>query len=249
MERDGLRPSQFIKSDAADRERARAEGWEAKLLEFPIPDDPQQKSFEAVLDSSAGFMRCSAACEYYRKLALSKGVNFKFGPKEGEYGSIVSTESTTSPGKKRATGIKTKDGLTHSADVVVIAGKSSETDKSGSHLTNVQRVRTPPSFSPIWLTILNHLLAALPPSRLTSPTSLFGTNTRLKSSLSSLGKVPLATRQVKTLAVSTFFLVLLKDWSKLDTAGSRLVIYSPRMALICSNHCAFSSVYKLPAGP
>lgn len=125
MERDGLRPSQFIKSDAADRERARAEGWEAKLLEFPIPDDPEHKTFEAVLDSSAGFMRCSAACDYYRKLALSKGVSFKLGPNEGDYESLVSSESTASPGKKRATGIKTKDGVTHSADVVVIAGKQS----------------------------------------------------------------------------------------------------------------------------
>lgn len=120
MVRDGLRESQFVKGDEADRQRAKEQGWDGKLLDFAIPEQPG-KTYEAVLDSSAGFMRCSAACNYYRKLAESKGVEFRFG-QAGEFASLITSDTTN--GQKRATGIKTTDGTSHSADAVVIAGTS-----------------------------------------------------------------------------------------------------------------------------
>lgn len=118
MVRDGLRESQFVKSDGADRQRAKEQGWDSKLLDFAIPDQPD-KTYEAVLDSSAGFLRCSAACNYYRRLAESKGVVFRFG-QAGEFASLITSESAN--GQKRATGIKTADGSSYSADAVIIAG-------------------------------------------------------------------------------------------------------------------------------
>lgn len=118
MARDGLRESQFVKSLEADRQRADAQGWKAKLLDFTIPDQPG-KTYEAVLDSSAGFVRCSAACKYYHKLAESKGVVFRFG-QAGEFASLVSSEAPG--GQQRATGIQTADGKSHAADAVIIAG-------------------------------------------------------------------------------------------------------------------------------
>lgn len=123
MERDGIRETQFVKSLVEDRERAKAEGWDAKLLEFPIPDSGDCRTYEAVLDSLAGFMRCSNACLYYYKLAVSKGVKFIFG---NEHGAVESIVEEATCGKKRAVGVRTKDGVVHKADVVAVAGKSTK---------------------------------------------------------------------------------------------------------------------------
>ena len=122
MERDGIRDSQFVKGNTDDRKRAEAGGWQDKLLDFKIPDDADNRSYEAVLDSLAGFMRCADACAYFQKLAASKGVKFHFGPVEGACDSIIEEDSSSSPGQKRAVGIKTKDGKSHKADTVAIAG-------------------------------------------------------------------------------------------------------------------------------
>lgn len=121
MERDGIRPSQFVKSLAEDRKHAQTEGWDAKLLEFPIPDS-DGKTYEAVLDSLGGFMRCSNACLYFHNLASSKGVKFLFGNEHGAVESIVKEEVGD---KKKAVGVRTKDGLVHKADVVAVAGELS----------------------------------------------------------------------------------------------------------------------------
>ena len=121
MQRDGLRDTQFVKSDPEDRERAQQRGWEAKLLDYGIPDDPEGRAFEAVLDSLAGFTRCFAACAYYQRIAEEQGVVFKFGADEGAFHSLV--EENTESGKRKAVGLKTKDGKIHKADVVVIAGE------------------------------------------------------------------------------------------------------------------------------
>ncbi|GAD96708.1 hypothetical protein NECHADRAFT_79853 [Paecilomyces variotii No. 5] len=123
MERNGLLDKQFVKSDMEDRKRARGMGWEAKLLDFQIPEDPQGKTYEAVLDSLAGFTKCSAACVYYQKTAAAKGVAFHVGHDEGAFDSLIEVDSTIETGKTKVTGLKTKSGATHVADVVVIAGK------------------------------------------------------------------------------------------------------------------------------
>lgn len=123
MERDGFRDTQFVKTNAEDQERADRLGWKEKLLDFAIPDASSASSYEAVLDSLAGFVRCSNACAHYQKVAASKGVQFRFGPETGAVESLVKEPSPAEPDKVKVTGLKTKDGAIHSADVVVVAGK------------------------------------------------------------------------------------------------------------------------------
>ncbi|KAM3478093.1 hypothetical protein MY5147_002380 [Beauveria neobassiana] len=121
MERDGIRQTQFMKSLEEDRERAKAEGWDAKLLEFPIPDSDDDRTYEAVLDSLGGFMRCSNACLHFHKLAVLEGVKFIFGNKHGAVESIL---EEMVGGKKKAVGVRTKDGAIHKTDIVAVAGGS-----------------------------------------------------------------------------------------------------------------------------
>ena len=124
MEKDGLRDAQFVKSNTDDRQRATSRGWEAKLLDFGIPSE-SDKSFEAVLDSLSGFVKCSEACAYLQKKALSQGVSFQFGEEKGRCDSLVfETESGNRDAKTRKViGIETGDGVVHNSDTVVIAGK------------------------------------------------------------------------------------------------------------------------------
>lgn len=121
MERDGLRHTQFVKSNPEDQQRADSLGWKAKLLSFEIPQTSPPDSYEAVLDSLAGFVRCSNACAHYQEVAAAKGVKFHFG-QQGAVESLVKVQSTTESGKEKITGVKTKDGVIHSADAVVVAG-------------------------------------------------------------------------------------------------------------------------------
>jgi len=123
MERDGLRDTQFVKSKPEDRRRAEQLGWKDKLLDFKIPQSSPASTYEAVLDTLAGFMRCSNACAYYQKIAAGKGVEFHFGPEKGAVDSLVKSSSGADCGRERVTGIKSKDGKFYNADVVVVAGK------------------------------------------------------------------------------------------------------------------------------
>ena len=123
MQRDGLRETQFVESDPADCERAQKLGWKDKLLNFQIPDS-SRKTYEAVLDSLAGFVRCSNACAHYQKVAADKGVKFQFGSEDGAVESLVKVASSLEPSKQKVTGLKTNNGIIHHADTVVVAGKS-----------------------------------------------------------------------------------------------------------------------------
>ncbi|CAP86844.1 L-saccharopine oxidase [Penicillium chrysogenum] len=125
MQRDGLRDTQFVKSDPADCERADKLGWKDKILNFRIPDS--ESTYEAVLDSLAGFVRCSNACAYYQKVAAGKGVKFHFGPQKGAVDYLVKVKNDTEPGKDKVIGLKTKDGVVHDADAVVVAAGSFST--------------------------------------------------------------------------------------------------------------------------
>ncbi|KAL4935992.1 hypothetical protein BDV06DRAFT_116024 [Aspergillus oleicola] len=127
MMRDGLRDTQFVKSDQDDRARAEGMGWKSKLLEFEIPGSHAHDSYEAVLDSTAGFVRCSQACAYYHRVAVEKGVVFWFGPEEGGVEGLVKSDVKDGSGKGKAKGVKTKDGKVHHAKVVVVAAGSFST--------------------------------------------------------------------------------------------------------------------------
>ncbi|CAI7591766.1 unnamed protein product [Penicillium discolor] len=125
MQRDGLRDTQFVKSNPADCERADKLGWKDKILNFRIPDS--ESTYEAVLDSLAGFVRCSNACAHYQKVAADKGVKFHLGPQEGAVDHLVKVKSNLEPSKDKVTGLKTKDGVVHDADAVVVAAGSFST--------------------------------------------------------------------------------------------------------------------------
>ncbi|KAJ5678860.1 FAD dependent oxidoreductase [Penicillium macrosclerotiorum] len=127
MERDGFRDTQFVKSNVADQGRADRLGWKDKLLDFAIPDVTPASSYEAVLDSTAGFVRCSNACAHYQKVAVSQGVQFHFGPEKGAVESLVKEHSATEPDKVKVLGLKTSDGIYHKADIVVVAAGSFST--------------------------------------------------------------------------------------------------------------------------
>lgn len=123
MEKDGLRAAQFVESNTDDRQRAASLGWEAKLLEFGIPGEAG-KSFEAVLDSLSGFVKCSESCAYLQTKASSQGVKFRFGKEEGRCDSLVLEEAdSTNENSRKVIGIKTGDGIVHNSDTVVVAGK------------------------------------------------------------------------------------------------------------------------------
>ncbi|KAI1140083.1 nucleotide-binding domain-containing protein [Hypoxylon sp. FL0543] len=126
MEREGLRDTQFVKSDPKDRERARTVGWDSKLLDFEIPGEYPRKYFEAVLDSLAGYTKSSEACAHVQKFAEAQGVKFRFGHEKGMFDSLVEETIPTSS-QKRAIGLRTKDGVFHKANVVVIAAGSFST--------------------------------------------------------------------------------------------------------------------------
>ncbi|TDZ36701.1 Extracellular metalloprotease [Colletotrichum spinosum] len=126
FERGGLRDAQFVRSNEADRQRAAERGWADKLLGFDVPGSSPAAAFEAVLDTTAGFTKCSEACAYFHELALREGVEFHFGPEKGAFDSLIEEHSADSLLKK-AVGLKTKDGIAHTADVVVIAAGSSTT--------------------------------------------------------------------------------------------------------------------------
>jgi sarcosine oxidase/L-pipecolate oxidase len=127
LDRDGLRHTQFVKSDPSDRQRASDLGWEAKLLDFDIPGE-RIKTFEAVLDSLSGLIKSSESCAYLQRIALSEGVEFQLGPECGSFDSLVleasQLNSSQNHGSKRAIGIQTRDGRFHPSDTVVIAGES-----------------------------------------------------------------------------------------------------------------------------
>lgn len=127
MTRDGLRDSQFVKGTSEDYMRAAQRGWAPKLVDFPIPDDKDGRCFEAVLDSLGGLTRCFSGCAYFHKIAENAGVVFKHGPEHGDFDSLVEEQVS---GGRIATGIKTKDGKLHKADVVVIAGSSKPSSSS-----------------------------------------------------------------------------------------------------------------------
>ncbi|KAJ5565565.1 FAD dependent oxidoreductase [Penicillium sp. DV-2018c] len=126
MQRDGLRNTQFVMSEPADCERADELGWKDRMFSFHIPDS-SGRTYETVLDSLAGFLRCSNACGHYQKVAADKGVRFNFGPQKGAVDSLIKVKSSLEPGKEKVTGLKTTDGLVHHADAVVVAAGSFST--------------------------------------------------------------------------------------------------------------------------
>lgn len=120
MTKEGLRDTQYIVSDEEDVRRAEKNGWAHKLLKFPVPGTDGKETFEAVLDTTAGYVFPSKACAYIAGKLRKSGTQFVEGPEKGVFASLLVEGSDDS---KRAIGIVTKDGKEHSADLVIMACK------------------------------------------------------------------------------------------------------------------------------
>ncbi|OSX59279.1 hypothetical protein POSPLADRAFT_1183975 [Postia placenta MAD-698-R-SB12] len=118
MTKEGLRDTQYIVSDEEDVRRAEKNGWAHKLLKFPVPGTDGKETFEAVLDTTAGYVFPSKACAYIAGKLRKSGTQFVEGPEKGVFASLLVEGSDDS---KRAIGIVTKDGKEHSADLVIMA--------------------------------------------------------------------------------------------------------------------------------
>ncbi|KAJ8120186.1 hypothetical protein ONZ43_g3042 [Nemania bipapillata] len=113
MEKEGIRDTQFRSDDDIDVERASKSGWGHKLDACR-----RQERFgvhKAVLDSSAGFTVAYKACAWAQYLARKAGVEFILHPTKGKVTNIDTT-ATEKPI------VQTADGVTHEADLVVVAG-------------------------------------------------------------------------------------------------------------------------------
>ncbi|KAI1334501.1 FAD dependent oxidoreductase [Xylariaceae sp. FL0016] len=112
MEKEGIRQTQFKSDDASDIQRAKDSGWIHKL--DPCRRRERFGVHKAVLDSSAGFTVAYKSCAWAQHLAMQAGVEFVLHPTGGKVLDISNA--------RRKPTVKTADGQTHYADLVVVAG-------------------------------------------------------------------------------------------------------------------------------
>ncbi|CAG8207395.1 unnamed protein product [Penicillium salamii] len=112
-----FRDLQFIKNNADDEKRASARGadWGKKYHLFDQFKDGATNGF---LDAGSGITLADKACVYARHLCQKAGVKFVLGRPNGELDHLLVEGSGA---KKQVKGIKTRDGLTHLSDLVVLA--------------------------------------------------------------------------------------------------------------------------------
>lgn len=108
----GFTQTQYNLEDASERARAEKDGWGGPRLDQFRRCDRGLPNW-GVLDSLAGFTYADAACRFVLGLVQSKGGNTVFGA-SGEFQGFVKTES-------RVIGIKTADGKSHFADLIILA--------------------------------------------------------------------------------------------------------------------------------
>ncbi|GBE89546.1 predicted protein [Sparassis crispa] len=120
MAKEGLKDSQYVLSSEADVRRATDNGWGSKLRQFAIPGT-EKEHYEAVLDTSAGYVHSSEACAYLAEKLRPLGAKFLFGPEKGTFSSFKFKGSGDS---RKIVGIITKDEKEHPGDLVVVAGGS-----------------------------------------------------------------------------------------------------------------------------
>ncbi|KAJ5178948.1 hypothetical protein N7492_002158 [Penicillium capsulatum] len=112
-----FRDLQFIKNSARDEQRAKALGteWGKKYHLF---DQFRGGRTNGFLDAGSGITLADKACVYARHLCEKAGVKFILGRPHGELENLIIDKSGA---EKRVTGIQTRDGRRHSADLVVVA--------------------------------------------------------------------------------------------------------------------------------
>ncbi|OQE75587.1 hypothetical protein PENNAL_c0073G09655 [Penicillium nalgiovense] len=112
-----FRHLQFIKDEADDERRASAHGpeWSKK---FHLFDKFKHGATNGFLDAGSGITLADKACVYARYLCQKAGVKFVLGHPQGELDHLITKQNGSD---KRVKGIKTCDGSTHAADLVVVA--------------------------------------------------------------------------------------------------------------------------------
>ncbi|CAG8899629.1 unnamed protein product [Penicillium egyptiacum] len=112
-----FRDLQFIKDNADDERRAGAHGpkWAKKFHLFDKFKDGATNGF---LDAGSGITLADKACVYARYLCQKAGVKFVLGRPRGELEHLITEQDGSDRSVK---GIKTRDGLTHPADLVIVA--------------------------------------------------------------------------------------------------------------------------------
>jgi sarcosine oxidase/L-pipecolate oxidase len=117
MTAEGLRDTQYIISNAEDEARAK-QHLESFDLKFDVLKRRERgQNLTGVFGATAGFVRASKACVWTMHLARKAGVTFILGDK-GRFETLLK-----SSGGSKMVGIKTTDGISHPAELVVVAGK------------------------------------------------------------------------------------------------------------------------------
>ncbi|KAJ6141554.1 hypothetical protein N7470_009944 [Penicillium chermesinum] len=114
-----FRKMQFVKGDVNDEHRLRniSPKWVDK---YHMLDGINGNNTNGFIDINAGITIADKACVYARFLCEKLGVKFVLGDPAGKIDRLMVEDTGSS---KRVKGIKTVDGLTHTGDLVIVAGK------------------------------------------------------------------------------------------------------------------------------
>ncbi|KAJ5102233.1 hypothetical protein NUU61_004455 [Penicillium alfredii] len=114
------RKMQFVRGNLTDEERLRkiSPKWLEKLH---IVDGINQGNINGFIDINAGITIADKACVYARFLCENAGVKFVLGEPQGKLDHLIMEKNGL---EKKAKGIKTADGLSHFADLVIVAAGS-----------------------------------------------------------------------------------------------------------------------------
>ncbi|KAB8293065.1 hypothetical protein EYC80_007425 [Monilinia laxa] len=114
---EGLRDTQYILGNVEDENRARDSFRRFDQKFDALKRKEKGQALRGVFDSTAGFLRASKACLWAMHLARKSGVKFVIG-ENGRLASLIKE----SDGK--VVGVKTADGVSHRAELVIIAAGS-----------------------------------------------------------------------------------------------------------------------------
>lgn len=111
-----IKDTQYRVSSAQSKQDALAAGIPASKLD-PFRRNERGLPLDGVLDMTAGFVLASKACTYALHLCRLSGINLHLGAGIGEFSSLV----TDPYNSIKTTGIRTKDGQSHPASLVIVA--------------------------------------------------------------------------------------------------------------------------------
>ncbi|KAJ9409206.1 hypothetical protein DTO045G8_2974 [Paecilomyces variotii] len=109
----GYGHTQYLLTDPKDVARARRDGLNAAIDPFNLLHKGQGR-LSGHLDMVGGFVYADKACRFALHKAQSLGVKFILDPTAGQFSSFIEENGVV-------TGIKTSDGKTHRAAVVILA--------------------------------------------------------------------------------------------------------------------------------